>query len=73
MTTPRTYADPRAVFLARAAAREVLYRAGELDLDEAVDGLLDALEMLRPCACHRDLIERLSAPAPKAKRRRATA
>jgi hypothetical protein len=33
--------DPRAVLLARAGALDVLYQAGELDLDTAFDRLVD--------------------------------
>jgi hypothetical protein len=36
-------ADPRLVFLLRAAARFELVEAGELCLDEAFDGLMSAL------------------------------
>jgi hypothetical protein len=32
--------DPRLIFLARAEARLVLVEAGEMDLDEAFDGLI---------------------------------
>ena len=45
-------ADPRLVFLHRAAARLVLVRAGEMDLDDAVADLLPI------CACARDVVER---------------
>jgi hypothetical protein len=42
-------ADPREAFLVRAAAREILYHAGELDLDEAFDGLVESfLEIVFP-------------------------
>jgi hypothetical protein len=33
--------DPRLVFLARAEARLILVEAGEIDLDEALDGLVE--------------------------------
>ena len=33
--------DPRAVFLARASALEILYQAGEIDLDSAFDKLVE--------------------------------
>ena len=33
--------DPRLVYLARAGARLELIEAGELDLDEAFDGLVE--------------------------------
>ena len=45
-------ADPRLVFLHRAAARLVLVRAGEMDLDAAV------ADLIPPCACARDVVER---------------
>ena len=35
--------DPRLAFLARAHARFILVEAGEMSLDEALDGLLDVL------------------------------
>jgi hypothetical protein len=41
--------DPREALLARAAAREALYQAGELDLGEAFDGLIEPfLEIIFP-------------------------
>jgi hypothetical protein len=45
--------DPRLVFLERAAARLLLVKAGEMDLDEAIDGLVDAFDELtgRHCTC----------------------
>jgi hypothetical protein len=33
--------DPRLAFLARASARLVMVEIGEIDLDEAFDGLVD--------------------------------
>jgi hypothetical protein len=38
MTVP---VDPRLVFLARAHARFILVEAGEIDLDKALDGLVE--------------------------------
>jgi hypothetical protein len=40
--------DPRLVFLARASARLVLVEAGEMDLDEAFDELIESV-----CDCRR--------------------
>jgi hypothetical protein len=37
--------DPRLAFLARAAARHALVETGDMDLDEAIDGLVDDDEM----------------------------
>ena len=45
-------ADPRLSFLDRAAARLVLVRAGEMDLDAAV------ADLIPPCACARDVVDR---------------
>jgi hypothetical protein len=39
--------DPRTVFLERAAALLRLFDSCDLTLDEAIDGLLDAVEQLR--------------------------
>jgi hypothetical protein len=38
--------DPRLVFLGRAAALLRLFDSCDLTLDEAIDGLLDAVEQL---------------------------
>ena len=59
----RAFVDPREAFLARAAARELLYSAGEMTLDGAIEGLLDTLEILRPCTCAREIFERLDREA----------
>jgi hypothetical protein len=48
--------DLRAVFLARAAARHVLVEFCEMNLDEAVVGLVDLVDQLRErpvCTCQR--------------------
>jgi hypothetical protein len=42
------FVDPRLVFLARASARLVLVESGEMDLDEAFDGLVASV-----CDCAR--------------------
>jgi hypothetical protein len=44
--------DPRLAFLARASARLTLIEAGEMEIEEAVDGLVDQ------CACDREMIAR---------------
>ena len=62
--------DPRAVFLLRAAARYELFAAGEMELDEAIDGLADAFDVLRPCTCAREIYERLERYRPRQPRRR---
>ena len=41
--------DPRLVFLHRAHARFILFENGEMDLDEAVFGLIDHY-----CQCSRE-------------------
>jgi hypothetical protein len=64
---PDGYADPGIVFLARAAARDRLVASGDMTLDEAIDGLSQAFERLRPCACGREMIERMMAPPPRQK------
>jgi hypothetical protein len=40
--------DPRLAFLARAHARFILVEAGEMSLDEALDGLVEPI-----CDCQR--------------------
>ena len=45
-------ADPRLSFLHRAAGRRVLVETGEMDLDTAV------ADLIPPCACARDVVER---------------
>jgi hypothetical protein len=51
---PDKLVDPRIVFLARAAARDHLVAAGEMDIDEAINGLLPAFEQLvGVCNCSR--------------------
>jgi hypothetical protein len=65
--------DPRLVFLARASARLVLVEVGEMDLDEAFDGLI----VESPCSicdCRwrwvEDLVERWKHTHPPRKYRR---
>ena len=50
--------DPRLVFLERAAARLLLVEAGEIELDEAIDGLVDAFDEMtgRQCTCARETL-----------------
>jgi hypothetical protein len=40
--------DPRLVLLERAAARLQLVNSADMSLDEAIDGLLEAIDQLRP-------------------------
>jgi hypothetical protein len=52
--------DPGLVFLQLAAARLALVEAGEMTLDEAIDGLIEPFEELfgaRLCDCANDLVE----------------
>jgi hypothetical protein len=60
--------DPRLTFLARASARLILVEAGELDIAEAFDGLIEAFEALAPCQCDRQLLDRLERNYPPQKR-----
>ncbi len=46
--------DPRLVFLERASTRLILVNAGEMELDEAFDGLVMSLH----CTCSRETVER---------------
>jgi len=69
---PRPLANPGEVFLARAAARDRLFQSGDMDLDEAIDGLLDVLAQLRPCPCQSESYRRMMAPAPRSRRRRSS-
>jgi hypothetical protein len=51
-------ADPRLVFLARASARLVLVEIGEMDLDEAFEGLI-AQSPCSICDCRWQRVENL--------------
>lgn len=73
MNTP-AQPDPRAVFLLRASALQIMVAAGELELGDAIDRLIPDFEKLRPCACHREIVERLERHRPaKSYQRRAAA
>lgn len=50
----KSLVDDRLAFLARASARLLLVEAGEMDLAEAFDGLVQCLT----CACTREMVER---------------
>ena len=65
-----TAADPRAVFLLRAACRWELLEVGEMDLDEAFDGLIEPFMAIAPCACERDILERWERSLPPRWRRK---
>lgn len=65
------YADPRMVFLARAAARSRLVASGDMTLDEAIEGLVQAFEGLRPCACGREIFVRMMSAASRHTKRKA--
>jgi len=59
---------PGLVFLQRASARLILVEAGELELDEAIAGLLPAFEALvGPCACSREIVDRWERDFPARK------
>ena len=65
-----TAPDPRAAFLLRAACRWDLYEIGEMDLDEAFDGLIEPFMEIAPCACQLDILERWErSHAPKGRRK----
>jgi len=55
--------DPRLVFLYRASARLTLVYSADMDLDEAVAGLVAPFEQLvgrrMTCDCEREIAERL--------------
>jgi hypothetical protein len=55
-------ADPREVFLARAAARDRLFLSGDIDIDTAIDGLVDAFYRLRPCTCMQESYRTMMKP-----------
>jgi hypothetical protein len=68
-----TRLDPRLVFLARAGARHILVAGGELNLDEAIAGLIAQFDEIvgpTPCACVRDMVERWERTHPPLKYRR---
>jgi hypothetical protein len=46
-----TRLDPRLVFLARCGARHCLVEAGEMELGEAIGGLLEG-DRCPLCGCH---------------------
>jgi len=49
MSEPRAeIPDPRLVFLERAAARLQLFYSCDMTLDEAIEGLFEAIDQLRP-------------------------
>lgn len=62
--------DPRATFLLRAAARWELLENGEIDLDEAFNGLIEHFEALVHCQCDREIIERWERACPPQNRGR---
>jgi hypothetical protein len=65
-----TAPDPRAAFLLRAACRWELLEVGEMDLDEAIDGLIEPFMAIAPCACERDILERWERSLPPPWRRK---
>jgi hypothetical protein len=63
--------DKREVFLVRAAVRWQLFEAGEMELDEAIVGLAPAFEeLIGPCACVRDVVDRWARDFPPRNRGR---
>jgi hypothetical protein len=63
--------DKREVFLVRAAVRWELVEAGEMELDEAIVGLVPAFEeLIGPRACVRDVVDRWERDFPPRNRGR---
>jgi hypothetical protein len=61
--------DPRLAFLARAHARFILVESGAMDLEEAVDGLIEQFdEIVGPRACVWETIERWERTHPPVRR-----
>jgi hypothetical protein len=56
--------DARLIFLHRASDRLILFEAGEMTLDEAVDGLIE------PCECCREILDRWECASRKRRSRR---
>jgi len=50
--------DYRATFLLRAACRWELFAVGEMDLDEAFEGLIEPFIAIVPCTCPFEILER---------------
>jgi hypothetical protein len=50
--------DPRLVVLLRAAAKLDLVDACLEDLDRAFDDIVDAVLVVEPCACEREMLDR---------------
>ncbi len=61
--------DPRLVFLERASARLILVDAGEMELDEAFNGLVAHLQ----CPCSREIVERWERDYPHRRQSRRAA
>jgi hypothetical protein len=68
-----TSIDARLAILARAGAQHILVEAGEVPLDAAFGEIADAIRMIEPCTCEREIYERLlrSGPARRPQRRAA--
>jgi hypothetical protein len=63
--------DPGLVFLECAAARLLLVYAGEMEIEEAIAGLVEPFEqLLGPllCDCSRDIVDRWERNYPPPKR-----
>ena len=66
----RQQADPRMVFLLRAAVKFDLVEAGAEDLDDAIADLVHALHMLAPCQCQRQILTAFKEHDLETRRRR---
>jgi hypothetical protein len=65
--------DPRRIFLERAAARLMLVKAGEMVIETAIGGLVEAFEQLvapHLCDCARETIARWERDYPPVKNKR---
>jgi hypothetical protein len=61
--------DDRLAFLARASARFTLVMSGDMELDEAFDGLVTAMNKIAPCYCGWETLQRWDRiPPPRPKR-----
>jgi len=65
--------DPRLLFLARASARHTLVELGQMDIGDAIAGLVDAVENIygERCSCADEIVtqwERAFPPACHGKR-----
>jgi hypothetical protein len=65
-----TAPDARAAFLLRAACRWELFEVGEMELDEAFNGLIVPFTAIAPCACQLEILDRWERSHPPKGRRK---